>query len=204
MEIEIKIRLASEDETARLEAALGSPMLVEEDQENVFFDGRNRELIGNQLVFRIRVIQKSGQEPVAVVALKGNAVLIDGIATVEEEEELIDVNLAKRIIDNPDLIVESASSHDLLKKIVDRVSCPDGYTHMGRFRNIRHKYKWLEYTVEVDRTMYPHGTAYEAEIESTDPELAKARFTALLNEQGIPFGYSQRNKFENMLMGTVL
>ena len=24
---------------------------------------------------------------------------------------------------------------------------------MGRFRNIRHKYKWLDYTVEIDRTM---------------------------------------------------
>jgi len=44
MEIEIKIRLASEDETARLEAALGTPMLAAEDQENVFFDGKHREL----------------------------------------------------------------------------------------------------------------------------------------------------------------
>lgn len=40
--------------------------------------------IKNQLVFRIRVIEKSGKEPVAIVALKGNAVLIDGIASVEE------------------------------------------------------------------------------------------------------------------------
>ncbi|GJJ68860.1 hypothetical protein EMPS_01206 [Entomortierella parvispora] len=204
MEIEIKIRLASEDETARLEAALGTPMLAAEDQENVFFDGKHRELIGNKLVFRIRVIQKSGKDPIAVVALKGNAVLIDGIATVEEEEELIDVDLARRIIDNPDLIVEAASSHKLLRKIVDRVPCPDGYSHMGRFRNIRHKYKWLDYTVEIDRTLYPHGTAYEAEIESTDPELAKARLSSLMKEHSIPFGNSQRNKFENMLMGTVL
>jgi hypothetical protein len=40
--------------------------------------------IKNKLVFRIRVIEKSGKEPVAIVALKGNAVLVDGIAHVEE------------------------------------------------------------------------------------------------------------------------
>jgi adenylate cyclase class IV len=44
MEIEIKIRLASEDETSKLEAALGSPMVANEDQDNVFFDGKHREL----------------------------------------------------------------------------------------------------------------------------------------------------------------
>ncbi|KAG9068860.1 hypothetical protein KI688_011147 [Linnemannia hyalina] len=175
MEIEIKIRLASEEHTARLEHALGGSPVSVEDQDNVFFDGVNKELIKNKLVFRIRVIEKSGKEPVAVVALKGNAVLIDGIASVEEEEEAIEIDLARRIIENPGLIPEAANSHRLLKKIVNRIPCSEGYSHMGRFRNVRHKYQWQDYLVEVDRTSYPHGTAYEIEIESTDPEKAKSR-----------------------------
>ncbi|KAF9089178.1 hypothetical protein BGX29_012175 [Mortierella sp. GBA35] len=204
MEIEIKIRLSSEENTLKLEQALGGSPTSSEDQDNVFFDGVHKELIANKLVFRIRVIEKSGKDPIAIVALKGNAVLIDGIASVEEEEEPIDIELARRIIENPGLIPEAANSHRLLKKIVDRVPCKDGYTHMGRFKNVRHKYRWQEYLVEIDRTLYPHGTAYEVEIESTDPEKAKARLTALMQENDIPFGNSQRNKFENMLLGTLL
>ena len=44
----------------------------------------NNISINQQLVFRIRIIQTTGFEPKAVVALKGNAVLVDGIAHVEE------------------------------------------------------------------------------------------------------------------------
>ncbi|KAF9931318.1 hypothetical protein FBU30_010457 [Linnemannia zychae] len=204
MEIEIKIRLASEEHTARLEKALGGTPISSENQDNVFFDGVNKELISNKLVFRIRLIEKSGKEPIAIVALKGNALLVNGIAHVEEEEEAIDIEVARRIIENPNLIPEAAQSHRLLKKIVERVPCKEGYTHMGRFKNVRHKYQWQEYLVEVDRTSFSHGTAYEVEIESTDPEKAKARFTALLQEHDIPFGNSQRNKFENMILGSLL
>ncbi|KAF9187137.1 hypothetical protein BGZ51_001519 [Haplosporangium sp. Z 767] len=204
MEIEIKIRLPTEEDTAKLERALGTPLVASEDQDNVFFDGAHRELIKERLVFRIRVIEKSGKDPVAVVALKGNAVLVNGIAHVEEEEEAIDIDIARRIIEDPNLIPDAAANHQLLKKIVKRVPCKDGYTHMGRFRNERHKYQWQGYLVEVDRTMYPHGTAYEIEIESTDPAQAKERLTSLLEEQGVPFGNSERNKFENMLYGTLL
>ncbi|KAF9999962.1 hypothetical protein BGZ79_006446 [Entomortierella chlamydospora] len=204
MEIEIKIRLPTEEDTARLERALGGSPISSEDQDNVFFEGFHKELIKNKLVFRIRIIEKSGKDPVAVVALKGNAVLVDGIAKVEEEEEEIDCKVAKQIIDNPNLILEVAKSHRLLKKIVERVPCKDGYTHMGRFKNVRHKYQWQEYVVEVDRTEYPHGMAYEVEIESTDPENAKARLTTLLQEHGVAHGNSQRNKFENMVFGTLL
>ncbi|KAF9202446.1 hypothetical protein BGZ49_007406, partial [Haplosporangium sp. Z 27] len=175
MEIEIKIRLSTEADTARLEHALGGSPFVSEDQDNVFFEGVNKELIKNKLVFRIRIIEKSGKDRIAVVALKGNAVLVDGISKVEEEEEVIDIKIAEQIIENPNLIPETAKTHRLLKKIVERVPCNDGYTHMGRFKNVRHKYQWQEYVVEVDRTMYPHGTAYEVEIESTNPENAKAR-----------------------------
>ncbi|ORZ08517.1 CYTH-like domain-containing protein [Lobosporangium transversale] len=203
MEIEIKIRLPSEDATCMLEKTLGSP-IASEDQNNVFFDGVHKELIKSRLVFRIRIIQKSDKVPVAVVALKGNAVLVNGIATVEEEEEPIDIAIARQIIDNPNLIPEAAKSHRLLQKIVERVPCPDGYSHMGRFKNIRHKFQWREYLVEVDRTTYPHGTAYEVEIESTEPEKAKESMTSLLDEHGISYGYSQRNKFENMFYGTLL
>ncbi|KAG0369506.1 hypothetical protein BGZ54_009724 [Gamsiella multidivaricata] len=173
MEIEIKIRLPSEDEAAKLERALGGSPTSIEDQDNVFFDGVGKELIKNQLVFRIRIIEKTGKEPVAVVALKGNAVLINGIAMVEEEEQIIDVDIAMQIIESPNIIPEVAKSHRLLQKIVERVPCPNGYLDMGRFRNVRHKFQWKEYTVEVDRTIYPHGTAYEVEIESTDPDKAK-------------------------------
>ncbi|KAI1317199.1 hypothetical protein EDD11_008891 [Mortierella claussenii] len=134
METEIKIRLPSEEATSQLEQALGGNPTSSEDQENVFFDGVHRELIKNQLVFRIRVIERPGKDPIGVVALKGNAILIDGIASVEE---------------------------------------------------------------------YPHGTAYEVEIESADPVKAKERMTSLLKEHDIEHDNSLRNKFDNMLHGTL-
>ncbi|KAF9584947.1 hypothetical protein BGW38_004562 [Lunasporangiospora selenospora] len=204
MEIEVKLRLPTEEDTAKLERSLGCPLHTSEDQENVFYDGANRELIGQGLVFRIRLIQKQDREPIAVVALKGNAVLVDGIASVEEEEEEISLDLAKQIIEDPNHIHIVAQSHHLLRKIVERGSCKGGFIQVGRFRNERHKYRWNEYTVEVDRTTYPHGVAYEVEIESTDPVLAKERITALMHQNGISFGNSQRNKFENMVLGSVL
>ncbi|KAF9437579.1 hypothetical protein BGZ76_000176 [Entomortierella beljakovae] len=204
MEIEIKIRLPSEEDTKKFEVALGDTPKATEDQDNVFFEGVNKELLSNNRVFRIRVIEKSGKDPVAVVALKGNAILIDGIATVEEEEELIDIMVAKQIIDNPNLIPEAAKSHRLLRKIVEQIPCKDGYMQMGRFKNLRNKYHWNGYVVEIDRTEYLHGTAYEIEIESTEPEKAKQQLTSLLLEHGISFGNSQKNKFENMIYGTLL
>ncbi|KAG0243008.1 CYTH-like domain-containing protein [Mortierella sp. GBAus27b] len=204
MEIEIKIRLFSEEGTAQLESVLGAKLFATEDQDNVFFEGAHKELIKNQLVFRIRIIEKSGKEPVAVVALKGNAVLIDGIARVEEEEEVIDIDVARSIIESPQLIPEAALSHRLLGKIVERVPCNDGYIQLGRFKNVRHKYQWQGYVVEVDRTTYPHGTAFEVEIESLDPEKAKEQLTSLLQDHGIAYGNSQRNKYENMIDGTLL
>ncbi|KAF9962360.1 hypothetical protein BGZ65_009302 [Modicella reniformis] len=175
MEIEIKIRLPSEEDTTKLEQVFGGTPFVSENQDNFFFEGVHKELIKSQLVFRIRVIEMSGREPVAIAALKGNAVLIDGIAKVEEEEEVINIDIARRIIEDPNLIPQAAESHRLLKKIVERIPCNDGYIHLGRFKNVRHKYHWQDYVVEVDRTTYPHGTAYEVEIESTDPEKAKER-----------------------------
>jgi hypothetical protein len=44
MEIEIKIRLFSEADMAKLELALASSLIRTEDQDNVFFDGVNKEL----------------------------------------------------------------------------------------------------------------------------------------------------------------
>ncbi|KAF9354001.1 hypothetical protein BGX34_011258 [Mortierella sp. NVP85] len=204
MEIEIKIRLFTEEDTARLEQVLGGEPFASEDQDNVFFEGFYNELIANQLVFRIRLIEKLGKDPIAVVALKGNAVLIDGIARVEEEEEVIDVNTAKAIIENPKLIPEAATSHRLLNTIVERVRCNFGYKHLGRFKNVRHKYHWQGYVVEIDRTTYLHGTAYEVEIESLDPEKAKEQLTTLLQEHHIAYGNSKYNKYENMINGTLL
>lgn len=44
MEIEIKIRLPTEEDTAKLEQALGGKPFVTEDQDNVFFEGVHKEL----------------------------------------------------------------------------------------------------------------------------------------------------------------
>ncbi|KAG0230496.1 hypothetical protein BGW42_000917 [Actinomortierella wolfii] len=184
MEIEIKIRLRSEDHVSALEQALNTPLLTSEDQENIFFEGKNKELIRQRLVFRIRLVHsQQGGPPLAILALKGNAVLVNGVATCEEEEEPIDCQTALKMIYDPSLIPEIAKGanrlhsdemarHTLLQKIVDRVPCPDGYVVMGRFRNVRHKYSWQGYKVEVDRTTYSHGTAFEIEIETGSKEEA--------------------------------
>ncbi|KAG0259352.1 hypothetical protein DFQ27_004094 [Actinomortierella ambigua] len=189
MEIEIKIRLASEQHVSALEQALNCPLLAKEDQENIFFEGKHQELIRQRLVFRIRLVHRSdGQSPLAIVALKGNAVLVNGIATCEEEEAPIDSQLALQVIEDPSTIPEVAKRHALLQKIVDRVQCPEGYVVMGRFRNVRHKYAWHGYKVEVDRTTVRAGEAS----------------TSLLDDRDITYSFSQRNKFDNMRFASLI
>jgi hypothetical protein len=47
--------------------------------------------------------------------------------------------------------------HRLLNTIVERVPCNFGYKHLGRFKNVRHKYHWQGYVVEIDRTTVRNG-----------------------------------------------
>ena len=42
---------------------------------------------------------------------------------------------------------------------------------LGGFRNERSDFKWEGFKLELDRTMFPHGTVYEVEVETVCPWL---------------------------------
>jgi hypothetical protein len=53
-------------------------------------------------------------------------------------------------------------------------------------------------------TLDPFGTAYEIEVEHTDPDTTKKVLEDLFVEHGVSVGYSQRSKFGNMKAGSII
>ena len=41
---------------------------------------------------------------------------------------------------------------------------------LGGFRNERGDYDWNGHKIELDKTMFPHGTVFEIEVETVSPE----------------------------------
>ncbi|KAI8048876.1 hypothetical protein BDF22DRAFT_736053 [Syncephalis plumigaleata] len=105
MEVEIKIRLPGREDYDKLVSILEKTLVSTEYQENHFFDGPNSELREKRNVLRTRLIQEMKKDEIvdkyAVVTLKGNAQLVDGISRVEEYEDRIGWNDAKAVCVEP-------------------------------------------------------------------------------------------------------
>jgi hypothetical protein len=75
---------------------------------------------------------------------------------------------------------------------------------LGGFRNTRTEFEWRApggatsgppLVLELDETAFEHGTLYELECETSEPETAKAALEALLAARGIGYAYSATSKF---------
>ncbi|KAL1922766.1 uncharacterized protein VTP21DRAFT_9142 [Calcarisporiella thermophila] len=120
---------------------------------------------------------------------------------IKREEEL-DINIARNIIADPSRIASLAQSNRLLNDVVDKYAC-SGYKLVGRYATLREKYRWRTMVVELDATTFDFGRMYEMEVETTEPERVRAELEDFLREHQLNYAYSTRNKFNNMVAGSI-
>ncbi|TPX49442.1 hypothetical protein SeLEV6574_g01443 [Synchytrium endobioticum] len=200
MEVEVKLRLDADNFQRALQLLEHAGDCRGTDlQDNFFFDGLDDELAKSQTVFRIRRIRgirhNNPNQPLPyTVTLKANAILTDGVSCVEELEHSIDASLAEALIENPNLLMSSHSSHPILNHVYQRASAT-GFKRIGHFKNTRTRVWWDGLLLEMDETHFDFATAYEIEIEHLDTLAAKSKIAAFLTQHGIAFCNSKNNKF---------
>ncbi|KAI3630599.1 hypothetical protein MIR68_012034 [Amoeboaphelidium protococcarum] len=209
MEIEVKLKLLDKAAHQRVIEHLTKEAkpLGKEIQTNNFFDTEDNALQKVRNVMRIRQKIKSGGSESYVLTLKGNAVLENGVSRVEENEETLSSDEAKSLIEDPTQMISQATSTSksaLLKQIFEKFNDQSGWKKVGSFKNERQKFQWKDYVLEVDETMFQHGTCYEIELEHVDAITAKSHLENWLTSHGIQYSYSKKNKYANMLDGTLI
>merc|ERR1712130_234608 len=60
---------------------------------------------------------------------------------------------------------------------------------LGGFRNERSDYDFEGFKLELDKTMFAHGTVYEVEVETEDPETLKVKLEDFLKKNGVSYKY---------------
>ncbi|KAK7340836.1 hypothetical protein VNO77_21550 [Canavalia gladiata] len=192
MEVEIKLRLpdsVTHQKLSNLLAPFHTKTLI---QENIFFDGTNKELTSNLAVLRIRFYNMEH----CVLSLKAKPVILDGISRMEEQEEPFDPALARACIAQPWRLL-SVDSSNILKRVRDEYLVGEnrGLVCLGGFRNVRALHVWNGLKLELDETNYDFGTNYELECETAHPEKHKKLLQEFLQDNGISYSYSQLSKF---------
>ncbi|KAL2959428.1 hypothetical protein AAZX31_18G266800 [Glycine max] len=191
MEVEIKLRLpdsATHQKLSNLLAPFHTKTLI---QENIFFDGMNKELTSNLAVLRIRFYDLEH----CVLSLKAKPVISAGISRMEEHEEPFDVALGRACIAEPWRLL-SVESSEILKRVRDEYRVGEnGVVCLGGFRNVRAVHQWKGLKLELDETNFDFGTNYELECESDDPERHKRLLEEFLQGNGINYSYSKLSKF---------
>ncbi|KAK7295670.1 hypothetical protein RJT34_18581 [Clitoria ternatea] len=192
MEVEIKLRLpdsSTHQKLSNLLAPFHTKTLI---QENIFFDGTNKELTSNLAVLRIRFYNLQQH---CVLSLKAKPVICGGISRMEEHEEPFDPALARACIAEPWRLLHVDSS-EILNRVRDEYGVGEnGLVCLGGFRNVRAVHEWRGLKLELDETNYDFGTSYELECESADPERHKNLLEEFLQGNGISYSYSQVSKF---------
>ncbi|KAJ4791977.1 Triphosphate tunel metalloenzyme 3 [Rhynchospora pubera] len=206
MEVEVKLRLPDAAAHQLLSDALTSSHRCTLLQENIFFDGPSGELSAAFAALRLRFY---GSDSRCVLSLKSRPVLSAGISRVEEIEEDIDPSIGRACVAEPWRLTALASSSNIMKKVVQEYRLggeeKNSLTCLGGFKNVRAVYDWKEGLVlELDETSFSFGTVYEVECETTDPERTKVLLEGFLKEVGVPYVYSQSNKFGLFRAGKLL
>jgi len=197
MEVEVKIRLPDRSAYEKVAKKLAAGLRVTHEQENFFFDGPGNELNSKRTVLRLRFYDTDKK---ALVTIKGEQVLKDGIGTAPEVEEYIDPIKARGYLLKP---LDFFDGSPLVKTLAEKSTLP-GLVCIGGFRNRRQEYEWEGVVLELDETYFEHGTLYEIECETDQPEILRDKLEALLKSEGIEYGYSGVSKFANFIKKTLL
>lgn len=206
MEVEVKLRLPSKTSHDAVAAALAPAKIATHQQENFFLDGPQKELSSHHAVLRIRFYDVDKR---ALVTLKGKQKLVDGIGRgTEVEFDFPDAKAARKFVqqDSPApaaFLNEAPQDSDVIKRLREDYDASE-LVCIGGFKNVRKEFSFEGHTLELDETNFEHGTVYEIEVESTDPEPLKEKLEAFLKGQGIEYEYSATTKFANFINKTLL
>jgi len=213
MEVEIKLRLPDAAAHRRLSSFLAPRLRRTHAQRNLFFDAAARTLAAATAALRVRLYDgPDDRNPLrAVLALKRRPRIDAGVSRVEEIEEPLDPALALACADDP------ARLGGLDSPIIRLVAAEYGvggddapFICLGGFRNTRAVYDYeLEdggggLVLELDETRFDFGTSYELECETAEPDRVKEVLERLLTVAGVPYEYSQSNKFACFMAGKLL
>jgi len=196
----VKLRLPGRQAYDQVAAMLAAGKQATYAQENFFFDGDKQELESQRAVLRLRFF--NGDEK-AVITVKGKQLLVGGIGRATEVEEDVPKGgeaAARGWLSHPnELLTASPLLQDLNKNWgIQNLLC------MGGFRNHRTVFAWEGETLELDETSYEHGTLYEIEVETTQPEVVRDRLEVLLKGAGVDYSYSATSKFANFINKSLL
>ena len=201
MEVEVKIRLPDRASYDKVASLMSTPVATHE-QENFFFDGPNNKLGSTKTVLRVRWYNKNDQ---AVITVKGEQILKDGIAKAPEVEEMLsDPALARsRFLEGEGGGPSSLLSSSPLVASLNEKWRLESLQCIGGFRNLRQEFKWEGETLELDETYFAHGTLWEIEIETSNPEAVREKMEKLLTQHSIAYSYSSTSKFANFIKKTL-
>lgn len=118
MEVEVKFRLPDAEAHQKVATLLASSHEVTHAQENVFFDGKQKELSSTRSVLRLRFY--NGDQK-CVVTLKGQATILDGVSRATEVEEDLDVAVGRACVGEPWRLAEVDCG--LLQNVVKNFNC---------------------------------------------------------------------------------
>lgn len=195
----MKLRLPSAASHATVASILSPHHIKTHFQENIFFDGFNKELTSQQAVLRLRFYDGDAR---CVASLKAKSIIKDGVSRVEEDEEDLDPWFGRACVTDPMRILEAQDSIRVLRRAREEFGIGDGgFVCIGGFRNVRNVYEWKGVKIELDETVFEFGTCYEIECESSEPEKVKKLIEDLLNRNGVPFSYSLESKFAIFMSG---
>ncbi|KAG2441861.1 hypothetical protein HXX76_003469 [Chlamydomonas incerta] len=202
MEVEIKIRLPDRAAYDKVGAALaaapgGKGRLASHAQANYFFDGPNRELNSRRVVLRLRTY--NGDQK-ATVTLKGKQILENGIGRASEVEEEVPPAAAAVYLAQPSAMLTEVP---IVKDAAGKFGV-GSLVGLGGFRNQRDVYEWEGHSLELDETQFEHGTLYEIEVETEQPEVLRDRLEQWLSGLGVSYSYSATSKFANFINKTLL
>ncbi|KAI8471375.1 MAG: CYTH-like domain-containing protein [Monoraphidium minutum] len=204
MEVEVKLRLGGKDDYEKLAAALAAGAGPVYQQENYFFDSPGGELNAKRVVVRVRLYNKDQK---ATLTVKGEQVLVDGIARAAEAEEPLDPAAGRSFLSDPGALL--AHDSDIVRRLASQYGL-QSLVCLGGFDNLRREFAWAppggggEFTLELDATAYPWGTLYELECETDQPEALREQLEALLASHGVAYSYSKTSKFANFINRTLV
>ena len=208
MEVEVKLRLPDKKAHDAVAAALRSSALATHQQENFFLDGPAKELSSKMAVLRIRFYDVDKR---ALVTLKGKQKLVEGIGRgTEVEFDFPEAKAARKFVaaenskQPSSAFLDEAPQNNAVLRSLRKVYGAKELVCIGGFKNVRKEFEFEGHTLELDETKFEHGTVYEIEVESTEPEKVKAKLESFLKENGIEFEYSATTKFANFINKTLL
>lgn len=205
MEVEVKLRLPSREAHDAVAAALADSKIATHEQENFFLDGPGQELTSKRAVLRVRFYDVDKR---ALVTLKGQQKLADGVGRgTEVEFDFADAAAARKFVDvgaRPSSASMKEAGDNVVTKRLREDYNVDELVCIGGFRNVRKEFTFSGHTLELDETKFEHGTVFEIEVESTDPEPLKAKLEEFLKSKGIEYEYSSTTKFANYINKTLL